>query len=289
LRFAAVLLVMLLGSLNYQNNLGLLVTFFLASVGLVAMHHTWYNLLGISVQVRGGPAVFAGDEAGFDVIIGTDGRRARYDIGIPSGGVGRQWILVPGGDQATIRIRVPTSRRGLQRLEEVTIDTRYPLDLFRAWCYTGTDAATLVYPEPAHIAPEPCSAAGHIQPRRHQGHEGMEDYLGPRGYRDGDSPRQIDWKAHARERGLVVKQFGGDQGQEVWIDWSELNAPDPEARIGLMTRQVLDASEAQVRFGLRLPGREEGLGRGAAHLQRCLTQLALYEHAEASHPLQRAA
>jgi uncharacterized protein (DUF58 family) len=289
LRFAAVLFVMLLGSLNYQNNLGLLFTFFLASVALVAMHHTWFNLLGLSVQARGGPPVFVGDDASFEVVVGTEGKRARYDIGIPAGETRHQSIAIPGGDCGTLRIARPTLRRGLSALDEVTVETRYPLHLFRAWCYVQTDATTLVYPKPAQVAPEPGSAAGDAEPRPRQGLEGMEDYLGPRGYRDGDSPRQIDWKAYARERGLVVKQFVGDQGQEVWIDWAELTSADPEARVSLLTRQVLDAAEAQVRFGLRLPGLEEAPGRGAGHLQRCLTHLALYDHVQANDPLQRAA
>ncbi|WP_296805108.1 DUF58 domain-containing protein [Thiocapsa sp.] len=287
LRFAAVLFVMLLGSLNYQNNLGLLFTFFLASVALVAMHHTWFNLLGLSVQARGGQPVFVGDDTSFEVVVGTEGKRARYDIGIPAGETRHQSIAIPGRDSGTIRIAQTTLRRGLAALDEVTVETRYPLHLFRAWCYVKTDATTLVYPKPAQVAPEPGSAAGDTEPRRRQGSEGMEDYLGPRGYRDGDSPRQIDWKAYARERGLVVKQFGGDEGQEVWIDWAGLTAADPEIRISVLTRQVLDAAEAQVRFGLRLPGLEEAPGRGAGHLQRCLTHLALYDHA--NDPLQRAA
>ncbi|UHD18839.1 DUF58 domain-containing protein [Thiocapsa bogorovii] len=289
LRFAGVLFVMLLGSLNYQNNLGLLFTFFLASVALVAMHHTWFNLLGLSVQARGGPPVFVGDDATFEVVVGTNGTRARFDIGIPTGETRHQSIAILGGDCGTIRIARPALRRGLSTLDEVTVETRYPLHLFRAWCYVQTDATTLVYPKPAQVAPEPGSAAGDTEPRRRQGPEGMEDYLGPRPYRDSDSPRQIDWKAYARERGLVVKQFGGDQGQEVWIDWAALTAADPETRISVLARQVLDAGEAQVRFGLRLPGLEETPGRGAGHLQRCLTHLALYDHVQTNDPLQRAA
>lgn len=289
LRFGAVLLVMLLGSLNYQNNLGLLFTFFLGSVGLIAMHHTWFNLLGLSVQVRGGAPVFVGDDALFEIIIGCNGKRVRYDIGVPAGETRHQAIAIAGGDRGTIRIGRPAQHRGLYALEEATLETRYPLHLFRAWCYVKCDATTLVYPKPAQVAPEPGSAAGDTEPRRHQGAEGMEDYLGPRGYRDGDSPKQIDWKAFARERGLIVKQFGGDQGQEVMIDWAGLTTPDPEARISLLTRQVIDAAEAGVRYGLRLPGLEEKPGKGDAHLQRCLTYLALYDHGQANHPLQRAA
>ena len=158
------------------------------------------------------------------------------------------------------------------------LETRHPMQLFRAWCYVATDAATLVYPRPAAHAPAPAFDAGDsLRPHQARG-EGAEDYLGSRGYRPGDPMRRIDWKAYARERGLSVKQFGGDQGQEVWIDWRQIEAPDPEVRLSLMTRQVLDASEARVRFGLRLPGAVEELAEGSAHRERCLGRLALFRH-----------
>jgi uncharacterized protein (DUF58 family) len=277
LRFAAVLMVMLIGSLNYQNNLGLLFTFFLASVGLIAMHHTWFNLLALAVQARGGPPVFVGDEASFEVVIGTDGRRTRYNIEVHAGEAHHRAIAVPGGDLGTVRIGLSATRRGLARLDEVTLETRYPLHLFRAWCYVKTDASTLVYPQAAPAAPDPAAAAGDTEPRHGRGAEGVEDYLGPRGYREGDSPKHVDWKAFARERGLIVKQFGGTEGKEVWIDWAHVGAADPETRISLLTRQVLDAAESQIRYGLRLPGVEEPPARGAAHLHHCLSHLALFD------------
>jgi uncharacterized protein (DUF58 family) len=162
------------------------------------------------------------------------------------------------------------------------------MHLFRAWCYVRSNASTLVYPKAAQVAPAPVAAAGDTEPRRQRGADGVEDYLGPRGYRTGDSPRHVDWKAYARERGLVVKQFGGAQGEEVWIDWARAAGADTESRISLLTRQVLDAAESQARYGLRLPGILEPPARGADHLQRCLTHLALFDDAPDA-PLARAA
>lgn len=282
LTFGAVLTVMLLGSLNYQNNLGLLFTFFLASVGLVAMHHAWFNLLGLAVQTRGGPPVFAGETATFEATLRAEGRRARHDLQVRKGRTAAPPAQVPGGDRRLVSLGLPTTRRGLLRIEHLTIETRHPMQLFRAWCLIATDAATLAYPAPARQAPDPGYDAGDARRPDRTGGEGADDYLGSRNYRHGDSPRQIDWKAFARERGLVVKQFGGDQGQEVWIDWSRLAAPDPEIRLGLLTRQILDVSDSGVRFGLRLPGAVEGLAQGAAHVQRCLARLALFDHARST-------
>jgi uncharacterized protein (DUF58 family) len=285
LLFGSVLLVMLLGSLNYQNNLGLLVTFFLTSVGLVAMHHTWFNLLGILVQIRGGAPAFVGETAIFEVTLRAEGRRARYSIQARKRHETALPVHIHGGNQRRVSLALPTTRRGLLPIESLMIETLHPMQLFRAWCYIVSDATTLIYPAPARQAPDPGYAASDARiPYRTRG-EGADDYLGSRNYRPGDSPRQIDWKAFARERGLVVKQFGGDQGQEVWIDWSRLAAPDPEVRLGLLTRQILDVSASGVRFGLRLPGAIEGLAQGAAHVQRCLARLALFDHARVTDPV----
>lgn len=283
LMFGSVLTLMLLGSLNYQNNLGLLFTFFLTSVGLVAMHHAWFNLLGLAVQARGGPPVFAGETAIFEMTLRAEGRRARHDIVVRKGPETAAPAHIPGGDQRRVSLGLPAARRGLLRIVDLTVETRHPMQLFRAWCSIASDATVLVYPSPARHAPDPGHDAGEARRTDLGGGEGADDYIGSRNYRHGDSPRHIDWKAFARERGLVVKQFGGDQGQEVWIDWSQPGltsvASDPEVRLGLLTRQVLDVGEGNVRFGLRLPGVVEGLSQGAAHVQRCLTQLALFDHA----------
>lgn len=277
LTFGAVLLVMLLGSLNYQNNLGLLFTFFLASVGLIAMHHAWFNLLGLAVQVRGGPPVFAGETASFDVTLRAEGGRPRHDLQLRKGSDAPLPVHVPADDQQRVSLGLPAPRRGRLPITDLMIETRHPMQLFRAWCYVATDAATLIFPAPAAQAPAPGADVGDARrPQRVSG-DGAEEYLGSRGYRPGDSPRRIDWKAYARERGLVVKHYGDEQGQDVWIDWSRLSAPDPEVRLALLTRQVLDADAANVRFGLRLPGVIEGLGQGPTHTQNCLTRLALFD------------
>ena len=285
--YGFVIALMLLGSLNYQNNLGLLFTFFLASVGLVAMHHCWFNLLGLSVLARPGAAVFAGDPARFEVILRNERRGSRYDLAVLGGLVPAGPLALGPQDQGALGVQRSTKHRGHVHLSEVVVETRHPMGLFRAWSHVSCDARVLVYPRPAARAPVPPGSGG-------QGHrlgtvraEGSDDFLGPREYRLGDSPRRLDWKALARERGLVIKQFGGDRGQDLWIDWDGFQESDVERRIGLLTRQVLNAADAELRFGLRLPGREVPLGHGEHHMHRCLEALALYDHGQTTSRAQR--
>jgi uncharacterized protein (DUF58 family) len=274
LTFAAVLLLMLLGSLNYQNNLGLLFSFLTISVGLVAMHHTWLNVRGLSVTAHGGPPVFAGDEAQFNVGLINPGGGRRPDLQAFTGSARSPVKDLEGGGDALLTLKLRTAQRGRLPLGRIRLQTRYPLGLFRAWCYVDTGPAVTVYPRPARRGPAPAPVPAYRHASAGDRGVGADDFLGLRGYRPGDSPRQLDWKAFGRERGLVVKQFGGDRADQVWLEWERLPAADPETRLSLLCRQVLDAAQSDLTFALQLPGTEVPMGHGEAHKHRCLEALA---------------
>lgn len=279
LLFGLILLTMLLGSLNYQNNLGLLFTFLAASIALVAMHHTWFNLLGLAISVRGGAPVFCGEEALFEIALRDSDRRPRADLQVVQedvrGGPGE----VAAGGETRLRLALPTTDRGRLAPPRLRLETRYPLGLFRAWCYFQNEAWVTVYPAPAARSLVPPPVPTYRQSANGDRGVGADDFLGLRGYRPGDSPRQLDWKAYGRERGLMVKQFGGDRADQIWLDWHQLPPVDPETRLRLLCRQVLDAAQADRNFGLRLPGQELPMGQGDRHKHRCLEALADFRHA----------
>ena len=273
-----VLFLMLLGSLNYQNNLALLFTFLIGSVAVVGMFHTWLNLLDLRVSAQGGPPVFAGQDAVFFFTLEDDRTRPRTDLTIRIGDRGTEQLHLGADNSSSGRISVPTRHRGALDLAGARLETRYPLGLFVAWSYPSTNARVLVYPRPADSSPLPHSVPA-IE-RSDQGDLGIgaDDFVGPRDYRPGDSPRRLDWKALARSRGLVVKQFGGDRAAEIWIDWDRLPPADTELRLSLLCRQVLDAAAKGLSYGLRLPGISVPVGQGEIHKHRCLTLLSELGH-----------
>jgi uncharacterized protein (DUF58 family) len=279
LLLGGVLALMLLGSLNYQNNLALLFTFLMGSMATLGMVHTWLNLLDLRVSARGGPPVFAGQDASFHFTLQDDRSRARGDLVIRIGSRAAPPLHVPRDDARSVAISVPAHRRGWLVPGEVRVETRFPLGLFRAWCYPRTGARVRVYPGPAARGPAPMPIPADRRSSQGDLGVGADDYAGPRGYRAGDSPRRLDWKALARERGLVVKQFGGDRAPQVWLDWDRLPAADDETRLGLLCRQVLDADGNGLAFGLRLPGTTVPAGQGEMHKHRCLETLADFGHA----------
>jgi len=107
---------------------------------------------------------------------------------------------------------------------------------------------------------------------------GSDAFSGLRQYQIGDPPRHIHWKAAARDQGLQTKVFSGRTAAELWLEWNQLPAGmDLESRLSRLTRWVLSADQAGLRYGLRLPGVELAPDSGEAHRLACLRELALYE------------
>ncbi|WP_260293404.1 DUF58 domain-containing protein [Sedimenticola hydrogenitrophicus] len=275
LGFALLLLLIWIGSVNYANNLGFLLTFLLAGLGLVAMLHTWRNLLGLTLRPGRSDPLFKGQQARFEIQVGNprDGERPgiRLQLAAHEAVAGD---LAPRSEQR-FTLSARAERRGRFSMPRCILSTRYPLGLLHAWCYLELDGEALVYPAPGPRTP--ATGQPSYQPSQ-QGDKGVgaDDFVGLRSYRPGDSPRQIAWKVQAREQGLQTKQFGGDRADQLWINWGDYPGLETEARLSALCRAVLDAAERQQVFGLRLPELELKPARGDSQRHAALAALALY-------------
>ena len=149
------------------------------------------------------------------------------------------------------------------------------MGLFHAWSYVDFDLSAIVYPRPDPTAglPPAQSLAGDDEGIPVPGDE---DFAFLRGYRPGDPPRQIAWKALARDDDLLTKEFQATASAELWLDWIDARAPDPEARLSILAHWVIETERLGQGYGLRLPGVSIPPGRGEAHCARCLEALALH-------------
>jgi len=275
--FGVVLLLMLLGSINYALSLGFVLTFMLAAMGVNAMIYTFRNLARLRITPGRTQAVFAGETAHFSVCVENPTATDRFSIGLTRDSKGVNFADIPPQASAVLTTGVPAPKRGLLRPGRLTLCTEYPLGLFYAWSYLHLDMNCVVYPRPALPGlplprPEPSPGQG-----SHHG-QGQEDFAGLRQYHTGDSPRHIAWKAAARGQGLLTKQFSGRADSELWLDWRQVPANyDLEERLAILARWVVDADASGMTYGLRLPGTTIAHGSGSSHRNRCLEALALHE------------
>lgn len=277
--FGLLLLLLLIGSLNYGNNLAFFLTFLLAGLGIVAMLHTWRNLVGLELIPGYNEPVFAGQTASFEIHLVNGRGSERPNIQLQSSRSSAVAADIGARSRCTLKLYQDTQGRGINGLGRITIATSYPLGLLRAWSYAELDATCLVYPAPGVKSP-PAARSDYDHSSCGDKGVGVDDFVGIRAYRPGDSPRHINWKALASERGLQTKQFGGDRADRVWLDWQSMPGVAVEERLSRICRGVLDACDREQEFGLRIPGTELRPGHGQTHRHLCLAALAMYEGAE---------
>lgn len=275
--FGFLVFLMLLGAMNYMNSLAFVLTFLLASLGLVTMHHTHRNLLNLRLSFGQQEPVFAGQNANFRIDIENPSLTERLSLSL-------HWmnqdplsqIDVGPKQKITTHLSLPAPARGRLPAPRFTVHTTFPLGLFYAWCYVELDMYCLVYPQPADNRLQAPPSHGD-KGGRHSQARGQEDFAGLRDYQRNDSPGTIHWKAYPRNRQLVVKQFADPQSDSLWLDWHSLTGMDTETRLRQLCRWILDAHRRGLHYGLRMPNVELPPACDEAHRRNCLEQLAVFD------------
>lgn len=282
LGFTGLLLVLLIGSINYNLGLGYALTFLTGACALVDMVMTFQNLAYLHLKGGRAQPVFAGEDAQFELQVVNRTKRDRYALWLDFYGIDtpRHVIDVPARGSAAAVLSTPTAERGYLQAPRVRLVTRFPLGLFRAWSYWTPDLKVLVYPFPEAQAPAlpmvgvPGGDGG--------GQAGNEDFSGIRSYQSGDSMRHLAWRQIARldpAHGgqLVTKHFEGGATLQLVLDFDALPASlDVELRLSRMARWVLDAEQRGLAYAFRIGRHDYPPALGAAHQAACLRALALY-------------
>lgn len=290
LGFAALLLTLLVGSINYGLGLGFGLTFVAAACAVVDMVATTRNLVQLRLRPGRTPAVFAGEDAPFELQLANRTARDRYAVWIDFDGApeARHPVDVPSGGSASVLLSAPTRTRGWMRAPRVKLVTRFPLGLFRAWSYWRPDSRALVYPFPELEAP-PLPLGGRPSPdgvSNTVNADNYENFGGVRSYQPGDPLRHLAWRQIARldpayGGQLVTKQFDGGAIDELFLDFDALPPQlDLELRLSRMTRWVLEAEQRALPYAFRLGQLHYDPALGSAHQEACLRALALYGIAE---------
>ena len=274
--FGGALALMLLAGINYQNSLAYGLTFLLFSVFVIAQHHTYGNLAGLTLQAAGGAPVFVGEQAAFRIrLLGSVRPHQARALSWPPAPA--QVVDVPLLGMVESELAVPAVQRGWLRPGRLRVESQFPLGLLMAWSWVDLDQTVLVYPRPL-AGDLPLSAGAGDDPEdegvKASGH-GADDFQGLRSFVPGDAQSRLHWKAFSRGQGLLVKDFVSLVGREQWLDLQALDG-DLEARLSLLCYWVLQFSKNQQPFGLRLPGREIASDSGDAHRDACLQALALF-------------
>jgi uncharacterized protein (DUF58 family) len=131
--YAFMMLAIFIAGVNYANNLVLGLCFFLGSVLVVALHHTFNNLSGLLLEAVDASDCEAGTYTHYRIRITPKGRQISNQIKLEWDS---QVHLIPVLDRSvliTVQLKTPT--RGKFLPPRLSISTVYPLGILRAWTY----------------------------------------------------------------------------------------------------------------------------------------------------------
>jgi uncharacterized protein (DUF58 family) len=274
----ATLLILVIASINYQLNLGYLLTFLLTGCGVVGMHVCHATLRGLTMNLMAPDPQFAGASATLRVVMTNNRNSVRRGIGIGVLEAPREnkfvWTDVPALGSCVVEIAFKPQRRGLHRVPTLTAETRYPLGTFRVWTVWRPAAQVLVYPQPEAFPPplppgEP-RAGGAARARA----QVTGEFDGVREYRRGDPLKLVVWKKAAKTGDLVSRDAQQAQRYELWLDFTNAGSTDTEMRLSRLAAWVLQADRIGMEYGLRLPAVQIPPSSGESHKRHCLEALA---------------
>jgi len=278
--FFCLLFLMFIGSVNYQLNLGYVLTFWLASVAAVSLLHTYNNMIRLKVNVKAITPVFCGENINVDISIYNMSNNVRQAITCYIPGKWRKPISemknISGDRWQHYCLFLPSKQRGQYSLDRVVVESKYPLGLFRAWSPINIRANYFVYPKPINQGELSTAMFANSDREISLSSDGAVDFFGFKKYQNGDSLRHVHWKGVAKSQPWVTKQYVDQLDENIWLNWFHFEVENTEARLSYLTAWVLEAEKCGYRYGLILPEQKIAIAKGESHYHACLKALALY-------------
>ncbi|MDX1754937.1 MAG: DUF58 domain-containing protein [Marinobacter sp.] len=273
--FGALLVVMLLTGINYQNSLVYLLTFVLGVVFVAAMHQTHSNLAGLKLTLVQAGEGHVGDRIPF-VFRGAadDSDAIAVKLMLGDSTVTRHHVMAH--ETTDMVLMAEGQRRGYLLPDRIRVETRFPFGLLKAWSWLRPASAAIVYPRP--ITPPDWSrmTADDGEASESAAKIAGQDQAELRPWRPGDLSQRVQWKRFARSGEMVIADWEGEQGHPGWLDFEAFPGVDVEMRLSYLTAQVLERAKSTEAFGLRLPSTTIEPDSGVAHTAACLRALAVH-------------
>ncbi len=273
--YFVMLVALLLGSINHNNNLGHILTFLLGSMALVSIFQSVRNISGLKIVSTKASPVFAGETAIFYMTIETKGHDRQ---GLSFFFKKNDATLVNLGEYAGQTVSVPheTTKRGILKTQPLTIATSYPLNLFKIWSSVDIQSSCIVYPQAVSGAFITDKGSPEEGSDGESGGPGVDDFESLALYQPGDPLQHISWKAYSRGHGLYTKKFEGRVGKTIYFSLESLAGVDIELKLSRICFMILKADERRLFYGLILEDKNISAGFGTNHKIRCLQELAFY-------------
>ncbi|UBV43517.1 transglutaminaseTgpA domain-containing protein [Deinococcus taeanensis] len=272
--FLLLILLTLVGCVNYGLSLGYGLTFLLGGMWVLSAAQALRAARNVSVTVQAPPPVLAGADAPFSVAAapGADGVLQVRLRG--PGRAAQRSAPLRAGAPLTLTVPLPAPVRGPVTVK-VTLHALDRLGLWRVTLPAPAPLTTLAHPVPESAPPSVPDRAAPDTGNGAARTRGDEDFAGLRPFTPGDSPRQVSWRHVARTGQLLTRETDAARGEAILLDWRDTHGDD-ETRLARLSAWVHALHAAGRPYALHLPGESVPAGRGEPHRLAVHNALALH-------------
>lgn len=259
---------------NYQNNIIMLLSYFMASVFITAMMSSFFNLSGLVIKAQDKSRGHLGKPVYFVVTASAQQRRFSLDFNFDRQEKASLAVCLPGD----VKIKVPyvSKTRGRFSPGRLTISSEYCFGLFITWTRLDFACQAIVYPKIKAIkgALPAMSASSNSKEMQGKSRKGEDDFYELKNYIVGEPLSRIAWKQLAKGQGRFTKHYQQSQGNLCWLCLENMPASAIESKLQFLCFIILQYSQTGQKFGLDLGRVKIPPNEGPQHMQQCLTALS---------------
>lgn len=179
--------------------------------------------------------------------------------------------------ETTCHVAIPLNKCGILQINTLRVSSSYPLGLLKTWTLIDSNITIYAHPKPlgnnlkAQLNSQFDSSKE--QKKIEKGAE-PDDYYGLRAFRFGDSIRHIDWKAAARSRELLIKEWSSQEAPNYEFNLDMIRTKNLLMKLRQIALWIMQAEQQGASYNLRLEHAQKPL----TSLNRSLKALTQYGH-----------
>jgi len=269
----------------YNNNLVLLLGFFLFSIFIISMLGTYQNLRHLTLEAMPVPDQHAKEPTSLPLKIINKGRSQRQMIDLSPWrkelkfGQPFQLEEIRSDQQIVCHLVLAPMTRGVHYIPRISLSTVYPLGLFCAWTVLDVEGEFFLYPKPLGNLPLRLAEKENKifnSEMITSGHQSIDEFFEHKKFQRSENFRRIDWKIFSRRGKLMVKSYESKTDKCFSVRFYDVPCCNEEEVLSQLSQWLSQAREREGVFELVLPNCKIPFGFGTQHYQKCQRELARY-------------
>lgn len=230
----------------HNYNIVYIMMFFLASVAGTSTYFGMRNLYPMTVSFVSQERFFAHQSASFTLQVSNSAEYSVYDIDFSYKNIHNYVSTLASKEQKLLHFKVSVAQRGVMQLEELHLESFFPLIHERKLREISIDKKLLIYPMPQGESLFERKGVQEKESGEVKEFDTLEEFT------QGESLSSLHWPSLAKSETLLKKVFlYEDEEKKFHFDFDALSG-DTQSRLSQLTLWILECEEHGYIFTLRL-------------------------------------